>query len=279
MEEVRSMLCKVENQLDQLDLIDVLQRLGVAYHFKNEIRNILDNIYNMDNSNKKKDLHATALGFRLLRQYGYDISTDVFLNFLDVRGDFKECQSMDDFEGTLSLYEASFYALEGENIMNQGRDFSLKTLEKYSAKNIKSDDDNNYLSLLIDHCLEIPLNWRAPRWEAQWFIHAYQTRNTINPSLLDFAILDFNILQTIHQDELKYTSRWWSRIGLPKQLNFARDRLVESYFWGMGMSFEPDLEFSRTTLAKVTSLATIIDDLYDVYGTLEELELFTEAIE
>ena len=74
-EEVRMMLCKVENQLDQLELIDVLQRLGVAYHFKNEIRNILDNIYNMDNSKKQKNLYATALQFRLLRQHGYDIST------------------------------------------------------------------------------------------------------------------------------------------------------------------------------------------------------------
>ncbi|MED6108163.1 hypothetical protein PIB30_020936 [Stylosanthes scabra] len=281
MEKVRSMLCKVENELDQLDLIDVLQRLGVAYNFKNEIRNMLDNIYNMNKSKNMKDLHASALEFRILRQHGYHISTDVFLNFLDVRGDFKECQSMDDdFKGTLSLYEASFYALEGETIMNQGRDFSLKILEKYSARTNKNDDDdNNYLSLLIDHSLEIPLQWRAPRWESQWFINAYQTRKTMNPSLLDFAKLDFNILQTIHQDELQYTSRWWRRIGLPKQLNFARDRLVESYFWGMGMSFEPDLEFSRTTLAKVTSLATIIDDLYDVYGTLEELQLFTEAID
>ena len=73
-EEARMLLCKEENQIDQLELIDVLQRLGVAYHFNNEIRNILDNIYSMDKS-KKKNLHATALEFRLLRQHGYDIST------------------------------------------------------------------------------------------------------------------------------------------------------------------------------------------------------------
>ncbi|KAL1349797.1 hypothetical protein HN51_026278 [Arachis hypogaea] len=274
-EEVRMMLCKVENHVYQLDLIDVLQRLGVAYHFKNEIRNLLDNIYDMVDSKKKKDLHATALEYRLLRQHGYDISSDVFFNFLDERDHFKISESVD-IEGILSLYEASFYSLEGETILDEARDFTLKILEKYSFRN---KSEGNYLSLLIDHSLEIPLHWRAPRWETEWFIHAYETRKTMNPSLLEFAKLDFNILQTIHQDELKNTSRWWRKIGLPEQLNFARDRLVESYFWGMGMSFEPDLEFSRTTLAKVTSLATIIDDLYDVYGTLEELELFTEAID
>jgi hypothetical protein len=46
MEEVRMMFWKMENEVDQLEFINVLQRLGVAYHFTNEIRNILDNIYN-----------------------------------------------------------------------------------------------------------------------------------------------------------------------------------------------------------------------------------------
>jgi hypothetical protein len=74
-EEVRMVLNKLENEVDELEFIDVLQRLGVAYHFTNEIRNILDNIYNNAQTSKlKNNLHATAVKFRLLRQYGYDIS-------------------------------------------------------------------------------------------------------------------------------------------------------------------------------------------------------------
>ncbi|WJX73068.1 hypothetical protein P8452_56890 [Trifolium repens] len=74
-EEVRMVLNKLENEVDELEFIDVLQRLGVAYHFTNEIRNILDNIYNNAQTSKlKNSLHATAVKFRLLRQYGYDIS-------------------------------------------------------------------------------------------------------------------------------------------------------------------------------------------------------------
>jgi len=32
-------------------------------------------------------------------------------------------------------------------------------------------------------------------------------------------------------------------------------------------------------MAKVISLASVIDDIYDVYGTIEELQLFTQAME
>jgi len=74
-EKVRMILNKTENELDQLEFIDVLQRLGVAYHYNNEIRDILDNIYIKQTFKLKKNLHATALEFRLLRQHGYDIST------------------------------------------------------------------------------------------------------------------------------------------------------------------------------------------------------------
>ncbi|WMV19694.1 hypothetical protein MTR67_013079, partial [Solanum verrucosum] len=35
--------------LDQLELVDNLQRLGIHYHFEAEIRRILENIYNLSN--------------------------------------------------------------------------------------------------------------------------------------------------------------------------------------------------------------------------------------
>ncbi|MED6208429.1 hypothetical protein PIB30_045002 [Stylosanthes scabra] len=269
------MLSKVENEVDKLDLIDELQRLGVAYHFKSEIRNILDTIHNMDFSKKKKTLHATALQFRILRHNGYHKSADVFIDFQDEMRNFKISSSVD-IEGILALYEASFYSWEGETILDEARDFTSKILQKYSFKN---KSEWNYLSLLIDHCLEIPLHWRAPRWEAQWFIHAYQTSKTMNPSLLDFAILDFNILQTIHQEDLKHGSRWWEEQDLGVRLNFVRNRLVENFFWPLEMNSEADIQLFRRTLTKVNCLVTTFDDVYDVYGTLEELELFTEAVE
>lgn len=68
-------------------------------------------------------------------------------------------------------------------------------------------------------------------------------------------------------------------MGLASKLSFARDRLVESYFWTIGMVYEPQYSNVRKELTKAFQLLTVIDDVYDVYGTFEELELFTDAVE
>jgi len=61
-------------------------------------------------------------------------------------------------------------------------------------------------------------------------------------------------------------------------LDFARDRPVENFLWTVGVIFEPQFGNCRRLLAKLISLITTIDDVYDVYGTLDELELFTDVI-
>lgn len=75
--EVRTMLCKVVDPLQQLEVIDIIQRLGVSYHFESDIRTILESIYNANDQGGdiclKEDLYATALAFRLLRQHGYSL--------------------------------------------------------------------------------------------------------------------------------------------------------------------------------------------------------------
>lgn len=73
--------------------------------------------------------------------------------------------------------------------------------------------------------------------------------------------------------------RWWKSTRLGEKLNFARDKLVTSFFWTVGFNFEPRFQYCRRMTTKVNSLITTIDDTYDVYGTLDELELFTNAVE
>ena len=58
--------------VEQLDFIDVLERLGIAYHFENETEEALKRIYEAYND-QDYDLHHTSLQFRILRQHGYPV--------------------------------------------------------------------------------------------------------------------------------------------------------------------------------------------------------------
>lgn len=65
------------NVARSFELIDDLQRLGIGYHFEDDIRDVLEMIYNHYYESEVKwdglDLNLRALGFRLLRQHGYQI--------------------------------------------------------------------------------------------------------------------------------------------------------------------------------------------------------------
>jgi hypothetical protein len=75
------------------------------------------------------------------------------------------------------------------------------------------------------------------------------------------------------------TCRWWNGLELQSRLSFARDRVVECYFWIVGVYFEPSYSRARIILTKVIAIVSLLDDTYDVYGTPQECELFTECIE
>ena len=68
----KELLATVKEHCDQLDLINTMQRLGVAYHFEKDIKDILAKLVD---ANIASDLYTVALQFRLLRQNGFFIST------------------------------------------------------------------------------------------------------------------------------------------------------------------------------------------------------------
>nr|C0KWV4.1 RecName: Full=Geraniol synthase Tps-5031G8, chloroplastic; Short=PsTps-5031G; Flags: Precursor [Perilla frutescens var. hirtella]ACN42010.1 geraniol synthase [Perilla frutescens var. hirtella] len=277
--QVKPLLEKKMEATQQLELIDDLNNLGLSYFFQDRIKQILSFIYdenqcfhsNINDQAEKRDLYFTALGFRLLRQHGFNVSQEVFDCFKNDKGsDFKASLS-GNTKGLLQLYEASFLVREGEDTLELARQFATKFLRR------KLDEiDDNHLLSRIHHSLEIPLHWRIQRLEARWFLDAYATRHDMNPIILELAKLDFNIIQATHQEELKDVSRWWQNTRLAEKLPFVRDRLVESYFWAIAL-FEPhQYGYQRRVAAKIITLATSIDDVYDIYGTLDELQLFTD---
>ncbi|XP_040988566.1 (-)-germacrene D synthase-like [Juglans microcarpa x Juglans regia] len=273
-EEVRrELLASADQPSKQLNIIDVLQRLGVAYHFERDIEEALERIYASSGaSDDDNDLYNVSLHFRLLRQQGFRVSCDVFNKFKDEKSQFKESLSAN-IPGLLAFYEATHLRVHGEEILDAALSFTTTQLE--SAKSNLS----NPLAAQVTHALKQSLHKGIPRLESRGFISLYQDDTSHNKAFLKLSILDFNLVQTLHKQELRHIARWWKDLDFATKLPFARDRVVECFFWIVAVYYEPQYSLARKILTKVIALTSIIDDIYDVYGTLEEIEIFTEAIE
>ncbi|KAM3301973.1 hypothetical protein P3S67_016475 [Capsicum chacoense] len=277
-EQTRSMLLASGRKLSEtLNLIDVIERLGIAYHFEKEIDEILDRIYN-ENSNFEgdvynEDLCTCALQFRLLRQHGYNISLKIFSKFLDGNGRLKESLASDVL-GLLSLYEASHVRSHGEDILEDALAFSTTHLES-ATPHLEYP-----LKEQVRHALEQSLHKGIPRIEIQFFISSIYDKQAIkNDVLLRFAKLDYNMLQMLHKQELAEVSRWWKDLNFVNTLPYARDRVVECYFWALGVYYEPQYSQARVMLVKTIAMISIVDDTYDAYGTVDELAIYTDVIQ
>nr|ANA91932.1 terpenoid synthase [Paeonia lactiflora] len=265
-EQVRRNFVGANTTSLKLVLVDSIQRLGLAYHFENQIEQALEHIYGTP---LEGDLYHVALRFRLLRQQGYNVSCDMFNKFRDDQNKFKQ-NLTSDVQGLLSLYEATHIRVDGEDILDEALPFTITHLDSIKL--------NSPLATQVSNALNQPIHMGIPRLEARKYITVYQQQMSCDQTLLTLAKLDFNQLQKIHQNELCEISRWWKDLDFATKLPFARDRVVECYFWILGVYFEPQYYLARRILTKVIAMTSIIDDIYDVYGTIDELQLFTKAV-
>ncbi|XP_062200557.1 alpha-terpineol synthase, chloroplastic-like [Phragmites australis] len=111
-----------------------------------------------------------------------------------------------------------------------------------------------------------------------WCILFYK-ETTVHESVLQLAKLNSNIMQLHHQKELRIVTSWWKDLAIESRFPFARDRIVECYLWMLGVYFEPCHSRGRIMLTMVIAIITILDDMYDSYGTSEECELLTKCLE
>ncbi|XP_077214033.1 beta-cubebene synthase-like [Tasmannia lanceolata] len=211
-----------------MNLIDELQRFGMAYHFETQIEEALRRMYNSYTNgvyNDDDDLNVVSIRFRLLRQQGYNVSSVVFLKFMDDEGNFNVILASNTL-GMLNLYEAAHLSTQGEVILDDALAFTRKHLK--SMIPLLSPT----LARHVEKSLDLPLHKCIPRLNARLYIPVYQEQSTKSEVLLELAKLDFNLLQSIHQRELRDFSRWWKDIDVQTKLPYARERILE--LWGVG---------------------------------------------
>ncbi|KAJ8436255.1 hypothetical protein Cgig2_023430 [Carnegiea gigantea] len=289
--EVRKkLLTTMENPKDKLGFIDAIERLGVAYHLEEEIRIILQEFhdnYNQKNDLYDDDLYYVSLRFRLLRQHSFYASGDIFTKFKDGKNSFKDGLMSRDVQDLLSLYEATYLRVHGEDILEEALEVTKTKLEEWVPHLAPS------VAKQVLHALSRPMRKALPRMYAREFMSFYQEDEFHDQVLLKFAKLDFNILQRQHLQELSIVSRyttssidlaeriiWWKKVDVAVNFPFARDRLPECYFWMVGVYYEPQYALGRKFVTKLGAMTIILDDFFDnVSGIQAELELFTQAIQ
>nr|QGN65607.1 terpene synthase 1 [Taiwania cryptomerioides] len=286
--------------LERFSIVDVVQRLGIGRHFEKEIKAVLDYTYKYwsengicwGRDNVIVDLRTTALGFRILRLNGYPVSSDVFNNFKDKEGQFvcPTKQSESQIRIMLSLYQASEISFPGENIMREAKAFA-STYLKQALENSQELKEKAQLLAEVEYVMRYPWRCKVPRWEAwnsiqifrqdtdAWMLMEgiYKVPIEWSKKILELAIVDFNILQSHHQNELKHLAEWWDE-AIVKQLSFFRHRHVEYYFWYTCGLYEPEYAATRLCYAKLGTVITVVDDIFDTYGTIDELIPFREAL-
>ncbi|CAN4083877.1 unnamed protein product [Withania somnifera] len=249
----------------KLELIDRIDKLGLSGYFEVETKEALENtimyMKSCSSSKEDEDLYATALCFRLLREHGYHASQDMLMDLFNGKRKLPS-----DRKTLLELLEGSLLGMDGENLLNDIRLFITKNLKNLSA----SSDIGRFTTN--------PLAWRVKWYDVRRHIIA-QNCNKTNLMLLKLAKLNFNIIQATHQQDLKDVIRWWKNLCIVGDLDFTRDRIVESFFYAVGIASEPQHGSMRIWLTKVIQFILIIDDVYDIYGSLADVQQFTHAIE
>ncbi|XP_047307221.1 (-)-germacrene D synthase-like [Impatiens glandulifera] len=200
------------------------------------------------------------------------------MKFLDSKGEFKT-SIKNDIKGMLSLQEAADLRFRGEDILEKAFNFTTKQFETMLLHDRDLIDHiNPHLAQQVTNALNQTLLKGFIRMDVRSYFSFYENCNTHDKKLLEFAKLDFNILQRVHQKELAELTRWWKDLDIINKCPFARDRLVECYFCALTVYFEPKYAYGRKVFTKITTFLSILYDIYDAYGTWEELVLFTDAI-
>ncbi|KAL5745208.1 hypothetical protein ACOSP7_026354 [Xanthoceras sorbifolium] len=275
-EKVKEMLvAPTDDLVEKVSFINLLCRLGVSYLYEDEIDQQLIHILALQpdlRDTMDYDLYTVSLLFRVFRQYGYKISSGVFDKFKEDDGRFKETLTSD-ARGMLSLYEATHLRVHGEDILEEALAFSKAHLKSLAEKS------SPHMAKQILKALDLPMHKDIPRLETLHFISIYGEEESRNETLLLFAKLDFNRVQLLHQQEIAHCTSWWNDLKSAANFTYARDRMIELYFWINAVFFQPRYSRARIMFNKVMKMSSIIDDTYDAYGTFGELQRFTDAVE
>ena len=128
------------------------------------------------------------------------VFTGIFNKFKDEKGSFKE-DLISNVQGMLGLYEAAHLRVHGEDTLEEALAFTTTHL-KATVESLGYP-----LAEQVAHALKHPIRKGLERLEARWYISLYQDEASHDKTLLKLAKLDFNLVQSLHKEELSNLAR------------------------------------------------------------------------
>ncbi|KAL3851002.1 hypothetical protein ACJIZ3_012884 [Penstemon smallii] len=273
----------------QLRTIDNLQQLGISLYFRKEIESVLDEIYSCWLQGDEEifmDGSTCFLAFKILRMNGYDVTSDWITKLIE------EESFPDSLDGSprninriLESYKASEIIFPNEAALEK-QNLRLKDLLE---QELSSNSDHSVVQEVKD-ALQYPFYALVERIGNRRNIEHFYIDNTrvlkssfCSPNFgsKDFyfmSVEDFNECQNLHREELKELERWVIENRLD-ELKFARSKSAYCYFSAAATLFSPELSDARMSWAKNGVLTTVVDDFFDVGGSVEELKNLIQLVE
>ncbi|KAA8543243.1 hypothetical protein F0562_021262 [Nyssa sinensis] len=273
--------------------VDRLERLGISRYFQWEIKECIDYVYSYwteegicwARNSRVHDIDDTAMGFRLLRLHGYEVSADVFRHF-EKGGEFF-CfvgQSTEAVTGMFNLYRASQVGFPGEKVLEDAKNFSSKFLREKQANNNLLDKwiITKDLPGEVGYALEVPWCASLPRVETRLYLEQYGGEDDVwigktlyrmpyvnNNIYLELAKLDYNNCQTLHKLEWDSMQQWFVDCNLG-QFGMSQRRLMFAYYLATASIFEPERAKERLAWSKTSVLVEMIVSYFDKEETSSE---------
>ncbi|KAK9677704.1 hypothetical protein RND81_11G160900 [Saponaria officinalis] len=269
----------------RLYMVDILEKLGINRHFKENISQVMNETFRQWKEGHEdifSDLNTCILAFRLLRQHGYDVSSELLADknrSLDQFGG-----SLEDIRYALELFKASQIKLYSHEVyLDENVSDSRRFLERQISENVtqQADDLSKSIRQEIADALKIPYHATVERLEHRKNIENFNwdgTRvlksslryvNFSNKDLLQLAKDDFSNCQSVQNEEIKRLQRWVVESKLDT-LTFSRQKLGYCYFSAAATLIYPEQTDARVSWAKNGVLTTIVDDFFDLCSTEEE---------
>ncbi|KAM7255129.1 hypothetical protein ACFE04_020370 [Oxalis oulophora] len=250
----------IDEELLKLSIVDHIQKLGLAEHFKQDTGRILAEAYR---NYKNKEYSSSESGQQEIRQH-VENNPEYFSSVM------------------LDVFKATELMFPEEIELDEARSFSRNSLEK-----VLSIGQCPSLTNVIEHEINIPWITQMGHLQSRMWIeeennnfwmgkgsfHMLQSPHKDN--LRQLAIKNFESRQSTYKHELEELKRW-TRINRLSDLGFGRERTTYCYFAiascdSVGASL-------RMMVSKLAILITVTDDFYDTEGSILELRALTDAI-